>query len=86
MNATHRCSECGHEVDDNATPRSGSCAFGPNKGHIHRFYPTDWATNPNAPYNVAYRAGLRSSPCTVYARSSAVCSNGMRGCGSYHGR
>jgi hypothetical protein len=44
--ATHRCSECGHEANDDetatSTPRGGSCSFGPNKGHIHIFYRIDW--------------------------------------------
>ena len=79
MSNTHRCSECGHEADGHG---AGHCSFGPNKGHIHVYYRIDW--NDDAAASVV--TAPVASPCTVYARSSAVCSHGTRGCGSYHGR
>lgn len=55
---THRCSECGIETDDRHD--NSKCAFGPNEGHLHRFYRIDWHKQTQVPDGtVASRVAAR---------------------------
>ena len=77
---THRCSECGHEVDADVPGQyGGSCAFGGNVGHVHRFYPV--AQGPS----VTWTPSGRRTPCEVVGVGYASCARGTRGCVAQHG-